>query len=116
MVFFAAPFSNASIHEIECLGGCLEVEAGQGMFEIRFTDRAFEDLEVFPRSEQRRILAGLESHLTSDAAHETDDRKRLHPDGLAEWEIRLGNIRVFYDVDIKTRTVKIEAVGKSFLR
>jgi len=87
------------------------------MFEIRFTDNALEDLEIFPKSEQREILAGLESQLTLDAAQENEDRKRLHFNGVAEWEIRLGNdVRVFYDVDIQTGTVKIEAVGKRFLR
>ena len=87
------------------------------MFEIRFTDNALEDLEIFPKSEQKEILAGLESQLTLDAAQENEDRKRLHFNGVAEWEIRLGNdVRVFYDVDIQTGTVKIEAVGKRFLR
>jgi len=87
------------------------------MFEIRFTDNALEDLEIFPKSEQKEILVGLESQLTLDAAQENEDRKRLHFNGVAEWEIRLGNdVRVFYDVDIQTGTVKIEAVGKRFLR
>ena len=86
------------------------------MFEIKFTERALEDLEIFSKSEQQQILTGLESELSADAAQENEDRKRLHSDGLAEWEIRLGNVRVFYDVDIQTRTVKIEAVGKSFVR
>jgi mRNA-degrading endonuclease RelE of RelBE toxin-antitoxin system len=87
------------------------------MFDIKFTDNALEDLEIFPKSEQKEILAGLESQLTLDAAQENEDRKRLHFNGVAEWEIRLGNdVRVFYDVDIQTGTVKIEAVGKRFLR
>jgi mRNA-degrading endonuclease RelE of RelBE toxin-antitoxin system len=87
------------------------------MFEIKFTDNALEDLEIFPKSEQKEILAGLESQLTLDAVQENEDRKRLHFNGVAEWEIRLGNdVRVFYDVDIQTGTVKIEAVGKRFLR
>src|SRR5215831_9501768 len=87
------------------------------MFEIKFTDNALGDLEIFPRSEQREILASLESQLTLDAAEENEDRKRLHSNGVAEWEIRLNNdVRVFYDVDIQTGTVKIEAVGKTFLR
>ena len=87
------------------------------MFEIKFTDNALEDLEIFPRSEQKEILASLESQLTLDAANENEDRRRLHSNGMAEWEIRLSNdVRVFYDVDVQTGTVKIEAVGKTFLR
>lgn len=84
------------------------------MFDIRFTERAVEDLQDFSKSDQERILKDLESELTQDAAAETRDRKRLHPQGPVEWELRLGNVRVFYDVNIENRIVKVEAVGKRF--
>jgi mRNA-degrading endonuclease RelE of RelBE toxin-antitoxin system len=47
-----------------------------------------------------------------NAAEESNDRRRLRPDMLAEWAVRLGQVRVFYDVDVTNRTVKVEAVGK----
>jgi len=47
-----------------------------------------------------------------NAAEESQDRKRIRPDMLAEWAVRLGQVRVFYDVDVISRTVKVEAVGK----
>ena len=84
------------------------------MFDIKFTQHAIEDLQAFPKSEQQWIVTTLESALTSDATLESEHRRRLHPNGPAEWEIRLGQIRVFYDVDVPTATVKIEAVGKKF--
>jgi mRNA-degrading endonuclease RelE of RelBE toxin-antitoxin system len=84
------------------------------MFDIKFTQRAIEDLQVFPKAEQKWIVSNLESQLAEDAAEETEDRRRLHPNGPVEWEIRLGKVRVFYDVDIENGTVKIEAVGKKF--
>jgi mRNA-degrading endonuclease RelE of RelBE toxin-antitoxin system len=82
------------------------------MFDIKFTDRALDDLATFPASEQRWILTELEMQLMMNAADESQDRKRIRPDMLAEWAVRLGQVRVFYDVDVTTRTVKVEAVGK----
>ena len=93
------------------LGGNDEPVA-KPLFNIKFTDRAVEDLRVFPVSEQKWIVSALESQLASAAAEESDDRKRLRPDELAEWTIRLGDVRVFYDVDLTNQIVKIEAVGK----
>ena len=84
------------------------------MFDINFTDGAIEDLEVFTEVEQKQIVAAIEAQLTFDAAKETDDRKRLHPHGLAEWEIRFGPVRVFYDVEYEPTTVKIESIGRTF--
>jgi mRNA-degrading endonuclease RelE of RelBE toxin-antitoxin system len=84
------------------------------MFDIKFTEHAIEDMEVFSMSERKWIVEALESQLTLDAARETKDRKRLQPDGIVEWAIRLGKVRVFYDVDIENETVKIKAVGKKF--
>jgi mRNA-degrading endonuclease RelE of RelBE toxin-antitoxin system len=84
------------------------------MFDIKFTQYAIEDLQVFPKAEQQWIVSHLESQLSVDAVLETEDRRRLHPNGPVEWEIRLGKVRVFYDVDLQSGTVKIEAVGKKF--
>jgi len=50
--------------------------------------------------------------LMVNAAEESRDRRRIRPDMLAEWAVRLGEVRVFYDVDIPNRTVKVAAVGK----
>lgn len=42
---------------------------------------------------------------------ETRNRKRLRPNEIAEWELRLGQLRVFYSVDQHALIVRIEAVG-----
>lgn len=82
------------------------------MFNIRFTDHALDDLQTFSEAERRWIVTALESQLITNAAEESQDRKRLRPDMLAEWAVRLGQVRVFYDVDVHNRTVKVAAVGK----
>jgi mRNA-degrading endonuclease RelE of RelBE toxin-antitoxin system len=96
--------------------GAARSSAIKTMFNIKFTKCAIDDLRFFPSIEQKRIVAELESRLAVDAGRETDDRKRLRPDGPAEWAIRFGDVRVYYDVDDKSWTVKIEAVGKFFMK
>ena len=46
-----------------------------------------------------------------EADRETRNRKRLQPNSLAEWELRVGRFRVFYDVDPSAREVLIVAIG-----
>ena len=81
------------------------------MFEIIFTIEAIEDLRWFKKVERRKILTGLESQLSHEPAVETRNRKRLRPNKLAEWELRLGRFRVFFDMDQENRLIQVEAVG-----
>jgi mRNA-degrading endonuclease RelE of RelBE toxin-antitoxin system len=43
---------------------------------------------------------------------EARNRKRLRPNETAEWELRIGKFRVFYDVDHTVRIVAIEAIAE----
>jgi mRNA-degrading endonuclease RelE of RelBE toxin-antitoxin system len=81
------------------------------MFQIEFTPEAVEDLRRLRKYDQQLILAAIEEQLPNQAAQETRNRKRLRPNQLAEWELRAGAFRVFYDVDTDNAVVKIEAVG-----
>ncbi len=53
----------------------------------------------------------IEKQLQHQPVAETRNRKRLHPNDLAEWELRLGRYRIFYNVNHAELRVKIEAVG-----
>ena len=81
------------------------------MFQIEFTPQAVDDLQPFRRFDQQRILAEIEGQLTSQATNETRHRKRLRPNRLAEWELRVGDFRIFYGVDGESMVVKVVAVG-----
>jgi mRNA-degrading endonuclease RelE of RelBE toxin-antitoxin system len=60
---------------------------------------------------RRNQVAAIETQLLYQPAHETRHRKRLRPNALAEWELRVQTFRVFYDVDVTHSVVKIAAVG-----
>ncbi len=81
------------------------------MFEITFTPKAVEDIRWFKKVERKKILAKLVSQLSYEPAIETRNRKRLRPNKLAEWELRLDRFRVFFDIDPKNRLIRVEAVG-----
>ena len=47
----------------------------------------------------------------SDRLLETRNRKPLRPNEIANWELRLGKFRVFYNVEEEVLIVSIEAIG-----
>jgi hypothetical protein len=58
------------------------------------------------------ILDSLERQLSSDPTLETRNRKRLRPNPIAPWELRIGRLRVYFDVEDEPRPlVRILAVG-----
>ena len=80
------------------------------MFQIEFTPEALSDLQLFRVYEQRQIIEAIETQLSYQPTQPTRNRKQLRPNNLAEWELRIDNIRIFYDVDTRS-LVKIEAIG-----
>ncbi|MEG4441599.1 type II toxin-antitoxin system RelE/ParE family toxin [Microcoleus sp. AT9_B5] len=86
------------------------------MYSIEYTEEAFKDLEYFRKPEQQVILDEVDQQLAYQPTTETNNRKRLRPNSVAEWELRIGKYRVFYDVFEEStpeivKIVKIEAVG-----
>ena len=81
------------------------------MFEIEFTLEALEDMRLLKKRERQQVIKEIEGQLKHQASLETRNRKRLRPNELAEWELRIGRFRVFYDVNTEAKRAKIEAVG-----
>ena len=81
------------------------------MYQIEFTSEALGDLQLFRKSEQKQIIEGIEVQLKHEPKVETRNRKMLRPNEVAEWELRLGKFRVFYNVHDEVMIVSIEAVG-----
>ena len=83
-------------------------------FAIRLTDSAIEDLDYFRKNERRTISESLELFLSHDADVETKRRKRLRPNRISKWELRIDDYRVFYDIEYDIEgndLVKVVAVG-----
>lgn len=82
------------------------------MYEIELTPAAAEDLAVFRKFDQVRIVAGMEAQLKQEPETEARNRKRLRPNQLAEWALRIDNFRIFYDVLQAEPLVKVVAIGE----
>jgi len=79
-------------------------------YEIRFALSARRHLRAFNAGERAIILAGIESQLVHEPLKETRNRKRLRPNPIAPWELRVRNMRIFYEVDGPS-VVTILAIG-----
>ncbi|HVE87688.1 MAG TPA: type II toxin-antitoxin system RelE/ParE family toxin [Myxococcales bacterium] len=92
------------------------------MYRILYEELAEEDLRAFRAFEARRILDEVDAQLTREPMKPTHRRKRL--EGLVPpwdsvrpvWQLRVGEFRVFYDVDERRREVIVRAVRRKGTR
>lgn len=82
------------------------------MYNIDLTAEAIEDLASFRKFDQVRIVTEMEAQLAHDPAGETRNRKRLRPNKLAEWALRVDNFCIFYDVVPADLAVRVIAIGE----
>ena len=82
-------------------------------FTIMYSPEAVDHLSVLPTAEQVTVIDQVEVQLTYEPTLPTRKRKVLRPNPLAPWQLRLGDIRVFYEVQNEPAPiVNIKAVGK----
>jgi mRNA-degrading endonuclease RelE of RelBE toxin-antitoxin system len=82
-------------------------------FEINFTPTAAGHVRAYRKFDQQIILHAIEEQLRHEPTAETRNRKRLGENAWSDWELRVQQFRVFYDViaEDDRRVVKIKAVG-----
>lgn len=87
-------------------------------FDIQITDLATEELKDIRAFDRRRIVEEIDNQLTYEPTQATRNRKRLDaavPDFEYVppiWELRVGEFRVFYDVDEPALVVVVRAVRR----
>ena len=71
-------------------------------------------MRAYRKFEQQIILDAIEEQLRREPMTETRQRKRLGANTMSDWELRVQQYRVFYDVLIEEepQVVKIKAVGQ----
>jgi mRNA-degrading endonuclease RelE of RelBE toxin-antitoxin system len=79
-------------------------------FNITITDDAESHLRSLSKREQRMVEAAILSRLVHQPETESRTVKRLRPNPLATYELRVGNIRVLYNVE--GREVILLVVGR----
>ena len=62
--------------------------------------------------QQSLVLRAVKVQLRHEPLRETRNRKLLRPNPLAPWELRVGALRVFYEVDTEEAdVVNVLAIG-----
>ena len=80
-------------------------------YEVKFTSEAANDLRALTRRIQQTVVSKIENQLTHAPMVESRNLKHLQPNDLAEWELRVGKHRIFYNVKQQGLIVEIVAIG-----
>jgi len=67
-------------------------------FRIEYAPPTVSHLKALTARQQSIVLDGVTKYLSVDPMVETRNRKPMRPNPLAPWELRLGNLRVYFDI------------------
>jgi mRNA-degrading endonuclease RelE of RelBE toxin-antitoxin system len=80
--------------------------------EIEMTDEAAEHLKRLAAGERSALLLAIHEELRHQPRSETRNRKRMRPNPVAPWVLRVGNLRVYYEVKTEPHPlVTVRAIG-----
>lgn len=81
-------------------------------YRIEYSPEAEDHLRTLTARQQAIVLDTVDEQLAHQPTVETRNRKPMRPNPLAPWELRIGNLRVYYDVEEAPESVVyIRAVG-----
>jgi mRNA-degrading endonuclease RelE of RelBE toxin-antitoxin system len=81
-------------------------------FRIEYAPATIAHLKALTARQQSIVLEGAARCLSVDPMVETRNRKPMRSNPLAPWELRLGNLRVYFDVVTEPEPVVVVlAVG-----
>ncbi|HEX3531930.1 MAG TPA: type II toxin-antitoxin system RelE/ParE family toxin [Thermoanaerobaculia bacterium] len=66
-------------------------------YEIEFAESVKRQLRALTAHQRAEIFDGIEEQLTYEPFMETRNRKLLRPNPFAPWELRVGDLRIFYE-------------------
>jgi mRNA-degrading endonuclease RelE of RelBE toxin-antitoxin system len=88
------------------------VESDPLSYRIEYSPEAFEHLRALTARQQAVVLNAVDRRLAHQPTVETRNRKPMRPNPLALWELRIGPLRSYYDVEDKPEhVVRIRAIG-----
>lgn len=80
-------------------------------YRIEYSPPSREHLAVLNAGQRSRVLDQVDVQLVHQPTRLTRNRKPLQPNPLARFDLRIGELRVYYEVDEGRRVVEIRAVG-----
>jgi mRNA-degrading endonuclease RelE of RelBE toxin-antitoxin system len=81
-------------------------------YRIEFGPETEGQLRAIGRRHAAVVVDAVERQLQYEPTRETRNRKPMRPNPLAPWELRIGELRVYFVVEhAPERVVKVRAVG-----
>lgn len=81
-------------------------------YRIEYSPDTEDHFRVLTTHQQVTVLDTVEKQLQYQPTIETRNRKPMRPNPIAPWELRIGNLRVYYDIeDDPEYVVYIRAIG-----
>ena len=82
-------------------------------YTVEFAQSVERHLRVLTARERTTIFDATGRQLLHEPVKETRHRKPLRPSPIAPWELRVGRLRVFYEVaGLESGVVRIPSVGR----
>ena len=82
------------------------------LYRIEYSPEAENHLRALTARQQAIVLDAVDRQLVHQPTQVTRNRKPMRPNPVAPWQLRVGTLRVYYDVEEKPETVVyIRAVG-----
>ena len=81
-------------------------------YRVEYSPDAEDHLRALTARQQAIVLDAVDKQLAHEPTVETKNRKPMRPNPVAPWELRIGGLRVYYDIEENLESVVyIRAVG-----
>jgi mRNA-degrading endonuclease RelE of RelBE toxin-antitoxin system len=81
-------------------------------YRIAYSPECEDHIRSLTARDRAILLDAVDEQLTHQPTLETRNRKPMRPNPIAPWELRIGDLRVYYDVsDSPEAVVHVRAVG-----
>jgi mRNA-degrading endonuclease RelE of RelBE toxin-antitoxin system len=81
------------------------------LFRVEYSAAAVDHLRHLTARESGTVLDAVLRHLSHQPTTPARNRKLLRANPVAPWELRLGHLRVYFEVDDASSVVTVRAVG-----
>jgi mRNA-degrading endonuclease RelE of RelBE toxin-antitoxin system len=81
-------------------------------YRIEYSPACVDHLGELSARDERLVIDAVNQHRVNQPCREARNRKRMRPNPVAPWELRVGRFRVYYDVvEEPEAIVQIIAIG-----
>lgn len=92
--------------------GAFRIGEANLAYRIEYSPATDQHLRALTARQRAIVFDGVDEQLTHQPNVETRNRKPMRPNPVAPWELRLGELRIYYDIEEESRqVVTILAIG-----